>query len=268
MYKNLLDIYSLLNSKGVMQHKLKFTELLCRQITWAIYDDMRAYFSCRLMPEDFLKPTVEWPESDIGDIYSNVKNLQPIHRPNFPMSWQMEVPANLNLMGAYQHQMALPPAPQPPGSSNEKKKGGGGGGSPALPPPPPGQSPFVCPQVGDKYAHMHPKIKARMSRYHSVVRRHGIQCILQKAGVRLDQLPTLDGVVDSFDRSMICWNNITGVCFHGANCKFAPVGHVSGDRLPEGFMDQAMDLLMPGVDEVVKEVEAKRGEKRPHSAVS
>ena len=91
---------------------------------------------------------------------------------------------------------------------------------------------------------------------------------LQKAVVRLDQLPTLDGVVDSFGRSMICWNNITGVCFHGANCKFAPLGHVSGDRLPEGFVDQAMDLLMPGVDEVVKEVEAKRGEKRPHSAVS
>ena len=268
LYKNLINIYSLLNSKGVMQHKLKFTELLCRQITWAIYDDMRSYFSCRLMPEDFLKPTIDWPESDMCDIYSNVKNLQPIYRPNFPLSWQCEVPVNLGLMGAYQQQMPLPPAPQPPGSSNEKKKGGGGAGSPAVMSPPPGPSPFVCPQVGDKFAHMHPKIKAAMSKYHSVVRRHGIQWILQKAGVRLDQLPTLDGVVDAYGRSNICWNNITGVCFHGANCKFAPLGHVPGDRLPEGFVDQALALLMPGVDEVVKEVEAKRGEKRPHSAVS
>ena len=270
MYKNLEYIYSLLCSTGVSLYKTSFTPLMCRQITWAIYDDMRYYFSCRLMPEDFLQRKIEWPESNLPAIFSNISYVQPVLRPGFPPSWEEESPINVGQMGAYQQQTRLPPAP--PAQLGPRGRGGGGGSPPAPPPPPPpGPSPFVCPQVGDKYSHLHPKIKTAMSKYHAVVKRHGIQWILQKAGIRLSQLPTLEGVSDAAGRSLLCWNNITGVCFHGANCKFAPLGHVPGDRLPEAFVDHALRLLQPGIDEVTKEAEAKVGtadNKRPYSAVS
>lgn len=276
LYKNLLYIYTTLGSRNVMQHKLKFTSLLCRQITWAIYDDMRSYFAERLMPEDFLKTPIKWPETRLADIFGDVFNLRPIIRPGFPPSWQMDV-LDISQMGAgggmggqtFHQQYMLPPPPPPPpsqGGTTPGKKAGAGGGHP--PAPPSGPSPFVCPPAGDNYAHLHPKIKVAMGRYHSVVRRHGIQWILQKAGVRMDQLPTLEGCADPVTgRSLLCWNNLTGVCFHGDRCKFAPRGHVKGDRLPDAFVDHALKLLMPGIDGVVKDIESRQGNKRPYAAV-
>eukprot|EP00956_Cyclotella_meneghiniana_P025447 scaffold53123_cov73-Cyclotella_meneghiniana.AAC.2 len=68
---------------------------------------------------------------------------------------------------------------------------------------------------------------------------------------------------------MLCWNNITGACFHGDRCKFAPQGHVSGDKLPDAFVDHALSLLGPGIDGVVKDIESRQGvgNKRPYAAV-
>ena len=53
LYKNLMHLYEILTEDTVAQATLAFTPAYCRQITWAIIDDMKTYFGKRVMPEAF-----------------------------------------------------------------------------------------------------------------------------------------------------------------------------------------------------------------------
>jgi len=53
LYQKVAQIHQLFRQPAVMAAKQAFTLLLCRQITWAIYEDSRQFFATRLHPEDF-----------------------------------------------------------------------------------------------------------------------------------------------------------------------------------------------------------------------
>eukprot|EP00956_Cyclotella_meneghiniana_P003237 scaffold3946_cov41-Cyclotella_meneghiniana.AAC.4 len=73
LYINLMKVHDILQENSVQQQKIAFTKLFCRQLTWAIYDDMRNFFSRRVMPEAFMPGgTVRYPASYMQDFFSNI----------------------------------------------------------------------------------------------------------------------------------------------------------------------------------------------------
>ena len=46
IYKRLMEIYNILDQPEVMINKAAFSALLCRQVTWAVYNDSRTFSMC------------------------------------------------------------------------------------------------------------------------------------------------------------------------------------------------------------------------------
>lgn len=65
------------------------------------------------------------------------------------------------------------------------------------------------------------------------------------------QLPTMKEHVHSqVGKSTLYWNYFTGKCCFGLKCCFA-TGHVHGYNIPNGFVEDAVRSIMPGVAELV-----------------
>ena len=281
LYQNLINIYNILKRKQVAQASLAFTPLFCRQITWAIVDDMKSFFAKRLMPDDFKQGVIDWPQSLLPDIFPNLNFQNPIERRTFPYAWMLNKDK-----GSDNALKQVGTNDWASGGANKGKQGGGGGGTgggysggysmqpqmwggqqnPFLPPPPPGYSPYIAPPVGTKFEHLHPKMKTFMAEYHKLVRKHQINTILERGGKRQEDLPVLKEYINpQTGRSGLCWNFLTGECFYGASCIFG-AGHVPGARLPDGFVDDSIKVLKAGVEAIVsslKQGQPKGGTKRP-----
>eukprot|EP00956_Cyclotella_meneghiniana_P004378 scaffold5332_cov69-Cyclotella_meneghiniana.AAC.2 len=103
-------------------YKGKYTPLLSRQITFAIYDDMMTFFGQRLRPGQFVAGVrTEFPMSLLSEIISSVRYQNPVMRPNFPKLWEGPQPM---AAGA----QAPSPAPATGGGSRGGGTGGGTGG--------------------------------------------------------------------------------------------------------------------------------------------
>jgi hypothetical protein len=53
LYQKVYRVYNILCLPAVMTAKHAYTALLCRQITWAMYDDSCNFFLTHLHPNDF-----------------------------------------------------------------------------------------------------------------------------------------------------------------------------------------------------------------------
>ena len=51
--QKLFEIWEVLDDDDIAAEEHRFTPIYCKQIVWAIHVDKCAYFSHRLMPEDF-----------------------------------------------------------------------------------------------------------------------------------------------------------------------------------------------------------------------
>ena len=84
IYHKLFAIYDILEEPEVMAMKHAFSPALCKQIMWAIYDNVRSFFATRMHPDNF-KPSmdrnrrVKWPRSLLEDIMCDVRYQRPIH---------------------------------------------------------------------------------------------------------------------------------------------------------------------------------------------
>ena len=87
-YKAAMRLYNVLICKEVAAMTNAFTPLYCRMVTWAMYDDARSFFAQRLMPQDFNTSEIDWPESLLNDILSDVQYVKPIFCANFPAAWE------------------------------------------------------------------------------------------------------------------------------------------------------------------------------------
>eukprot|EP00956_Cyclotella_meneghiniana_P013398 scaffold19350_cov63-Cyclotella_meneghiniana.AAC.1 len=267
------------NQDTVAQATLAFTPAYCRQITWAIIDDMKTYFGKRVMPEAFKKGFVVYPQTKLSDIFADIQFLREINRRTLPYSWRDtsgEAPGE-----------AFGGTGGANGGTSKKKAGGGRGGSTPgssdafsmypfagqpqgqyVPPPPPqGPNPYQCPTVGTPLSHLHPKMRLFMAEYHKVVKRHQFHTILQRGGIGQTDLPLLREYTNPHTgKSTLCWNYLTGDCFYGSRCFFA-AGHVLGNQLPDAFVEDAIGRLKPGVDGIVASLSEgmpKVGDKRPY----
>ena len=119
LYKNLMHIHEILKEDTVAQASMVFTPLYCRQITWAIIDDMKSYFSKRVMPDAFKKGFVVYPQSKPTDIFADIQFLREIVRRTLLYSWQETTSDSLG--------GALGGTGGTTGGTNKKNQGGGRG---------------------------------------------------------------------------------------------------------------------------------------------
>jgi len=99
-YLALMDIVETMKLKSVVANAELFKMHACRQIVWAIYDDMSQYFLMRLTPDHFARSTphcpVVFPRSRLASMLTNIVNGQGPYRLNFPYQWKAKLPENGN----------------------------------------------------------------------------------------------------------------------------------------------------------------------------
>ena len=267
LYINLMKLYDVLNSKTVKMYKGKFTPLLCRQITFAIYDDMRTFFAERLRPGQFVAGArTAFPMSLLSEITSSVRYQNPVLRPNFPRLWEGPQPVAAG-------PQAPSPAPATGGGSRGGGTGGGTGGRGHDPSVGRGYDPVPPRFEGQGYemrkqkwlplpfdrsiTHVHPIISAIMGEYWELVDRHSFSQILKAAGKTYDDLPSYPPAMNpETGRDGMCWNNATGPCIFGDKCKFK-ICHFNGGRFPDEFCHELVAVIKTGVDKIVRD-EKKR----------
>jgi hypothetical protein len=192
LYQKGFQIYQLFRQPTVMAAKFAFTPLLCRQITWAIYEDSRQFFSTRLHPDDFNPGTpTPFPISLLDDVLGDIRYQRPILQSSFPLAWQ-DVPLPSGLA-------QVPPL----------------GPSPFL-----GQRPAESAKAQypmDKLAHVHPTIRAALRDYHAkFAGRVMIQRMLDHANITFRDLPFLHPLIDqATGKNWLCYNHCLGICQHG-----------------------------------------------------
>ena len=86
-YKNVVGLKDILELEVVASLEENFTPKLCREITWAVIDDGRFYFSKQVTPNQLATGQAQWPMSNLDCIFQNVRYQSEIHRSTFPTQW-------------------------------------------------------------------------------------------------------------------------------------------------------------------------------------
>jgi hypothetical protein len=241
LYQKLFAIYEILDEPEVMAMKQAFSPALCKQITWAVYDDSRSFFATRMHPDDF-KPSldrnrrIKWPTSLLEDVMSDIRYQRPIHRSNFPIAWRDPVPA----FSGFQQQPTFPS----PFAAYGGTRYGGNAPAPRQQQAPSNQSPT------DKLAHLHPKIKAALQEYHSkFLGRVMIYRVLEAAGIEMKDLPKINQLLDpATGQNNLCYSHLLGICPHGDNCLFKQKdGHLAVHEVTDDFAEAVLRKIQPGI---------------------
>lgn len=92
LYQKVYQVYNMQCLPAVMAAKHAYTSLLCRQITWLIYDDLRNFFSKHLHPNDFATGRlVTFPLSLLNNIMWDICFGRPVVRFSFTVEWSKAV---------------------------------------------------------------------------------------------------------------------------------------------------------------------------------
>ena len=91
-YLALLDIVETLKLESVEGMSELFKMYICRQILWALYEDISQYFSVKLTPDIFSQANphrpVAFPQSRLAGILACLVNGQRPYRVMFPHQWK------------------------------------------------------------------------------------------------------------------------------------------------------------------------------------
>ena len=215
-YKNLQQIHKTLELKEVYALKASFTAENCRRITWAVLNDGRAFF-------DDIKTTTEFghgqdmvfPQSYLIDILNNIRYAFPVERASFPGKWRRrnctQDKRNTTKAGGGQWTRERSNAMQGGGSIGTTRQSG----------------PATNTYGGQAYTDNLPrkggslrdwkagwvdtrnnKIKALMDPYLERFNRCiNLNKVLDAAGKRQTDLPTLPQFCHANGRTFLCWNS-------------------------------------------------------------
>ncbi len=226
-----------MHSDVVYEHKNLFNELLCRQITWAIIEESRAYFAQRMSLDDFaiMHPDdIIFPRCTLILLDNHIRTQTPIQRSSFPAAW---MPGGRTTV-----------ANNNPGSRN------------SIPPVPQvaatrGATPTVASALttGTRTAtrtpvqirpdNIHPKIKSLMEPYIQKFQGVLLTPLLAQVNLTLDDLPKLGPEVGGTNG--ICYNFILGWCTLDS-CRHKD-GHVNVRDVTDEFATKITTKLRPGV---------------------
>ena len=89
LFKQVWVILQTLEMETVFARKEAFTPQKCKEITWAIYEECRAFFRVLKTPAEFLSPEpVKFPEAGLADILPRIKRQEHIWSSTFPVAWR------------------------------------------------------------------------------------------------------------------------------------------------------------------------------------
>ena len=274
-YKGLRSVYATMDLRDVMAIKSHFTAEHCRRITWAIIDDGRSYFDNVKTTLDFnTGTTIEFPQSFIVDIVRNVRYGIPVDRANFPEEWLSKKRALSQDQGQQGSRTQVVGSPGPRGGERPQQRtpgrgyeqqggrtyggqqyggqgqyqgsGGQGGGYAGGYYQPAGYQPRAW--NANWHDERHQKLKTMMATY--LERTNGrvhLSEILQAAGKRQTDLPTLPQYTHPNGRPFLCWSSVLGRCTF-RECRFLQQGgHPAAKDITDDFADKVVDTLNKGV---------------------
>jgi hypothetical protein len=262
LYNKLLQIYVVLSSEYTEALSENFNGELCRDYSWAIMEEMCAFFNQRSAPEEFMRGCmVLFPTSTMSEVITQMRYVKPCKRRTYPVEWRIldnKEAQTRSLLQSYNSRGGG--AGTTGGNGFGGASGGGGTGGALVGAGGSGRS------AGGNQAqrgsgenqggggenntqHIHPMIAKVMAPLwkavgHSLL----INDILAAAGIRRTDLPTWRPAMQG-DRNMLCYNFVCGVCRFGNRCTFQ---HVLGATLGDGFANEFAQKVKIGVDYLAK----------------
>jgi hypothetical protein len=263
----------MLELKEVYALKASFTAKNCRRITWAILDDGRAFFNDVKTTIDFDGPNITFQQSYLIDILNNVRYAVPVQRASFPDQWWRRERVKddkthgrtTSGTGGWDHATEQSPLPG-------ILQGGGAGGASRLPPYGQGAFGGAGPErihYGvETYTEPFPKGGGGGQRdwkagWHDV-RNHMIRAlmdpyleqyneqlhlakVLNAAGKRQSDLPTLPRFCYASGRPFLCWNSMLGRCMYCECPYLREGGHPGPNDIPDEFADKVCAGISRGI---------------------
>jgi hypothetical protein len=264
LYRKLIAIYNILSAKEVVTCRDAFTPMICKQITWAIYDDSRSFFAKRLLPSKFQHREVPFPVSLLDEIYNSVRFINEIRRPTFPPSW-VEQPKQEK--DEYESQGNGPMAFLSPYGNVSGNQGGrgrgrsgrgnnGNGSEKMFNPNAESESPYsvYCPPAYCDLDTFSPKIKTALKEFHDKFKgKVSIQRAMEAGGIWWPQMPKWDKYYNrQTNQDELCWNQVIGCCRFGPACRFAK-SHPDARKIPDDFGESVVRVLKPCIDVMLKD---------------
>jgi hypothetical protein len=238
LYLKMKLFYNILNSREVYGLRDAYSQLKCRQYVWAIYDDMRSFFSQRMQPSDFQKMSPTYPVSLLDSIFEQARFALEVNRVNFPVAWLEKTEPEVKYTGNYESEgrgpmSFLSPYAAVNGDNNDTRR----------------SQDLYCSSTGQTFEHMHPKLRAALKDFHKKFQgRTYLQEIMAQAGVSWSDMPKLRATTNrETGKDELCWNWLLGTCRFGSKCNFFR-SHDNGKNLPDQFVEDVIRVLKPGIE--------------------
>jgi hypothetical protein len=264
-FTKLRDIYHILISDRVEDIKWVWTPVKCRQLTWVIIEEGRAFFGTQLHPSVFApggNGPIEWPGCLLQRVNDEVMLGLDIFRHTFPKEWQDK------------------PKTDSKGSNPSYAQKTGGNTSlttftPNLlsPPGPSSSDPFAAARNDpSKLDHIHPRIREALAQFHQAFGgRMPMAKILKAGGKQWKDLPFLKRCITPSGRNHTCYQWIGGICSKGAQCDYLleSDGHPDQNEIDKAgnFVDHFLGTVLPGVTVMLKK-HSLSGARKPDEADS
>jgi hypothetical protein len=239
--KRLLEIWELLDDDDIAAEEHRFTPMYCKQIVWAIHVDKCAYFSHRLMPEDFAPgKTPKFKKSLLWDVIHKLRFTNPIDRGgSFPDEWMERI---IGPKAPPQLDLSTPAGKSPflqDGTLQQKA------------------TPRAPKTLEEKLSHVHDFIRESLADYHRKFNgRVMLKKLLELGGKEWSDLPMMEGYVNTqTNKNTMCYNHILGFC-SGNRCRFK---HVPKQQVTLEFARRMCHVVAPGAQWLVMNETAAPG---------
>ena len=230
-YKGVTVLFEII--QNLHERQSYFTHLYCKEITFAIIDDSRRFFSTSITTEKFnagiYHNTLTFPTSMLQLVAQDVTRLKPVQTRDFPTQWK-DIVQDKNKRSWNQ---------DPPDGRNTPS----GRGNP--------KGVLVGPHRG-WITTGHPKIMKMMEPYRAIFERVQLTGIMTCARRSLADLPKFRDHINSRGQSTLCNHHLLGKCtpFNG-RCEF---DHIDPNTLDDGFVKKYCQIIAPGIDEMCMHV--------------
>ena len=255
-YVKCFALYQVMNDTPIFVQRKNFSPLLCRQMTWAIIEDGRRYFS-RIMTRRHFDDAEEdeepitFPKSLLDDVAQAALYMTPINRPSFPAEWRPEYVGTKKRSGTTGTGgsfngtgLIVPPATAPTGMIHAVQtpsvisgmsQGSTQGSTQSA------KRQRRAPQItGVRQTDIHPKLKMLTMGH---LRNHAylhLKQVLDHSNMTFADLPTMTSYMEN-GRNTICYNYILGQCT-SQFCHYKK-GHVPVEKISDTFADEMVAKL-------------------------
>ena len=255
-YVKCFSLWKAMADYTIFANRRHFSPLLCRQITWAIIEDGRRYFSRVMTQRHFERmdkgEPVDFPLSHLDVIKDSIMNQTPLMRPSFPMEWRgdwqggKKQKLTTTSPGVASFVSATAPSPPTMVVQNNSTPSVASGLSMNSGADTSGQSAVSRQrrpkQQGVRQTDMHPSLKALMNGHLRDNQFIQLGAVLRNANLTVNDLPTLPKYMLN-GRNTLCYNYVLGHC-SSKFCNFRTNGgHAPAEDITNDFANQMIQVM-------------------------